>query len=566
MVAEVPPSAQLGSFSAPRAVAGAARRTHSLGVVKLAEIVEASRDVAATRSRKQKTERLARLLGKLDASDVRAGVGFLCGELRQGKLGVGYRTLQQLQQLAGEVEPSVTVAELDATFQQLSELSGKGSAGRRDQLLRELFARLSVAERDFVARLMVGELRQGALEALVVDALGLTTGIAASVLRRAMLFAGDATEVAVLALTGGEGALSALSIELFRPLRPMLAQTAKDAADAVTRLTPCIFEQKLDGARIQVHRAAERIAIYSRHGNELTEALPEVVDLVRSFDAQTLVLDGEALALRPDGRPHPFQVTMRRFGRKLDVAAVGRELPLSAFFFDCLYLNGQVLVEQTNAQRWAALCSAVPEASRVVRVPVDSAERGAAVLQASLQRGHEGVVAKSLASAYEAGRRGAGWLKLKPAPTLDLVVLAAEWGSGRRKGLLSNLHLGARDPETGGFVMLGKTFKGLTDATLAWQTEKLRGLATSETDWVVHVRPELVVEIAFDGLQKSPHYPGGMALRFTRVRRYRDDKPASEADTIGFVRSLYERSLGDEPSDNSNASGDPEDPGAKSEE
>jgi DNA ligase 1 len=543
-------------------VADGKRRTHSLGVVKLAEIVEASRDVAATRSRKQKTERLARLLGALEPDEVQAGVGFLCGALRQGKLGVGYRTLQQLQQLGAEVEPTVTVTELDATFQELSELSGKGSAGRRDQLLRGLFGRLSTAERDFVARLMVGELRQGALEALVVDALGLTTHISAAVLRHAMLFAGDATEVAVLALTKGEAALAALSIELFRPLRPMLAQTAKDVADAVTRLSPCVFEQKLDGARIQVHRSGERVAIYSRHGNEVTEALPEIVELVRSFDAQTLVLDGEAIALRPDGRPHPFQVTMRRFGRKLDVAEVGRTLPLSAFFFDCLYLNGEVLVEQSNEQRWAALCGAVPEASRVVRVAVDAVASGETSMQAALQTGHEGVVAKSLASAYEAGKRGAGWLKLKPAPTLDLVVLAAEWGSGRRKGKLSNLHLGARDPETGGFVMLGKTFKGLTDATLAWQTEKLRALATTETDWVVHVRPELVVEIAFDGLQKSPHYPGGMALRFARVRHYREDKPASEADTIGFVRSLYERSLGE----GSDGSDKREDSAANSEE
>ena len=535
--------------------------------MKLAEIVAASQDVAATRSRKQKTQRLAQLLPQLEPSEVRAGVGFLCGELRQGKLGVGYRTLQLLQKQSGDVEPSVTVAELDVIFQQLAELSGKGSAGRRDQLLRDLFARLSAAERDFVARLMVGELRQGALEALVIDALGLTTRISAAVLRRAMLFAGDATEVAVLALTGGEAALSALSIELFRPLRPMLAQTAKDVADAVTRLTPCIFEQKLDGARIQVHRTAERVAIYSRHGNEMTEALPEVVDLVRSFDAQSLVLDGEAIALKFDGRPHPFQVTMRRFGRKLDVEEVGRSLPLSAFFFDCLYLNGEVLVEQPNVRRWAALCSAVPETSRVVRTPIDSVEHGEAVMQAALASGHEGVVAKSLASPYEAGRRGAGWLKLKPAPTLDLVVLAAEWGSGRRKGLLSNLHLGARDPETGAFVMLGKTFKGLTDATLAWQTQKLRELATTETEWVVHVRPELVVEITFDNLQKNPHYPGSIALRFARVRRYREDKPATEADTIAFVRSLYERSLGIDPEAPTHALEDPahalEDPADK---
>ncbi len=513
-------------------------------MLKLAEIVAASQDVAATRSRKQKTERLARLLGGLEPAEVRSTIGFLRGDLRQGKLGVGYRVLQQLPgPSTADVDSTVTVSELDAIFQELSQLTGKGSNKRRDELLRGLFARLSTSERDFVTRLMLGELRQGALEALVVDALGQATGIAAPALRRAMLFAGDATEVAVLALTGGEAALAALSVELFRPLRPMLAQTAKDVADAVSRLAPCAFEQKLDGARIQVHRSGERVAIYSRHGNELTDALPEVVALVRSFDAESLVLDGEAIALAPDGRPLPFQVTMRRFGRKLAVEELAQSLPLSAFFFDCLYLNGNVLVEHNNAERWAAMTAAVPAASRVARTEVDSVEAGEALMLAALQSGHEGVVAKSLTSSYEAGRRGAGWLKLKPAPTLDLVVLAAEWGSGRRKGWLSNLHLGARDPETGSFVMLGKTFKGLTDETLAWQTQKLRELATSENDWVVYVRPELVVEIAFDGLQQSPIYPGGMALRFARVRRYREDKPASEADTLAFVRSLYEQKL-----------------------
>ena len=512
-------------------------------MLTLAEIVAASADVAATRSRKQKTERLANLLRQLEPDEVRAGVGFLCGELRQGKLGVGYRALRQLASHPRAAAAGVTVSELDTTFDELSQLSGKGSAKRRDELLQNLFARLSDPERDFVTRLMLGELRQGALEALVVDALGQTTGIAAPALRRAMLFAGDATEVAVRALTGGEAALAELTVELFRPLRPMLAQTAKDVTDAVTRLAPCVFEQKLDGARIQVHRSADRVAIYSRHGNELTDALPEVVDVVRAFDAQSLVLDGEAIALKPDGRPHPFQVTMRRFGRKVGVTELQGTLPLSAFFFDCLYLNGEVLVEHTNEQRWAALSRAVPATARVTRMGVDDIEGGENMLRAALQSGHEGVVAKSLASSYEAGRRGAGWLKLKPAPTLDLVVLAAEWGSGRRKGWLSNLHLGARDPDTGNFVMLGKTFKGLTDETLAWQTQKLRELATNESDWVVHVRPELVVEIAFDGLQRSPVYPGGMALRFARVRRYRDDKSANEADTIDFVRSLFEKSL-----------------------
>lgn len=513
-------------------------------MLKLAEVVATSREVAATRSRKLKIAAFAGLLARLSPSEVRPSVGFLCGELRQGKLGVGYRSLQQLRTAPHALEPNVTVVELDAIFQTLSELSGKGSASRQGELLRDLFGRLTTDEADFVARLLVGELRQGALEALVIEALGSATGIAAAVLRRAMLFAGDATEVAARALTAGEAALAELSIELFRPLRPMLAQTAKDVADAVARTAPCAFEQKLDGARIQVHRSAERIAIYTRHGNDVTDALPEIVEQVGALAAHSLVLDGEAIALSPEGRPLPFQVTMSRFGRKLDVSTQRKELPLSAFFFDCLYLDGEVLVERTNEQRWAALSRAVPEAMRVPRSSITTTEQGEAVMRASLESGHEGVVVKSLASSYEAGRRGAGWLKLKPAPTLDLVVLAAEWGSGRRKGLLSNLHLGARDPESGGFVMLGKTFKGLTDRTLAWQTERLRELATSQNDWVVHVRPELVVEIAFDGLQKSPHYPGGMALRFARVRRYREDKSASEADTIGFVRSIYERGLG----------------------
>ncbi|MDF3065973.1 MAG: ligB [Polyangiaceae bacterium] len=518
-------------------------------MLQLSEIVSASRDVAATRSRKQKAERLKSLISVLEPAEVRAAIGFLCGELRQGKLGVGYRTLQALREAPAATAPSMTVLELDGTFQTLSELAGKGSSKRQSELLRQTFERLTDEEQDFAARLMLGELRQGALEALVVEALGAATGISSTALRRAMLFAGDATEVAVRALSGGEPALAELTIQLFRPLRPMLAQTAKDVADAVTRLAPCAFEQKLDGARIQVHREGERVAVFTRHGNDVTESLPEVVELVRGFDLESVVLDGEAIALADGGRPQPFQVTMSRFGRRLDVAEQRRTLPLSAFFFDCAYLNGEVLVEKTNEARWAAMSLAVPLKSRVTRQLVTTTEEGEAALRAALDSGHEGVVAKSLASSYEAGKRGAGWLKLKPAPTLDLVVLAAEWGSGRRKGWLSNLHLGARDPETGGFVMLGKTFKGLTDQTLAWQTQRLSELATEKSEWVVHVRPELVVEIAFDGLQKSPHYPGGMALRFARVRRYREDKPASEADTIGFVRSLYERGRGESSED-----------------
>ena len=495
-------------------------------MLSLADIVTASRDVAATRSRTKKIARFAQLLGQVSVEELPAAVGFLCGELRQGRLGLGYRSLRDLPPSTGSAAEggAVTVcSKLDAVFQALEVLSGKGVASEREKLLSALFARLSADERDFVVRLILGELRQGALESIVLDALAQAANVPSEVIRKAMLFAGNAADVAVSAFRGGEVELAAFSVQLFRPLRPMLAQSAKDPAEAVERTAPAAAEHKLDGARVQLHRQGERVAIYSRHGNELSDALPEIVELGRSFTADSLVLDGEVITLKDDGRPQPFQVTMQRVGRKLGVTAARADLPLRAFFFDCLYLNGEVLVERPNSERWRALCTAVPEAARVTRVEVSSAAEADAVLRAALDSGNEGIVVKSLASSYDAGRRGAGWVKVKPAPTLDLVVLAAEWGSGRRTGLLSNLHLGARDPDTGGFVMLGKTFKGLTDAVLKWQTEKLQEIATERTDWVVHVRPELVVEIAFDGLQKELYLPGwhGVALcpRKTLPRR-----------------------------------------------
>jgi DNA ligase-1 len=510
-------------------------------MASLADIVAASREVAATRSRTKKIARFAGLLSALSAAELPAAVGFVCGELRQGRLGVGHRALHSVAAEPQAQSSEVTVLELDAVFQALEDLAGKGVASERERLLAALFARLTAEERDFVTRLILGELRQGALESIVLDAVAQATKVSPESIRKAMLFAGNAADVAVSAFRGGEAELGAFSIELFRPLRPMLAQSAKSAAEAFTRTAPAAIEYKLDGARIQLHKQGDRVSLYSRYGNDLSGALPEIVELGRSFAAESLVLDGEVIALREDGRPQPFQVTMQRVGRKLGVAAARADLPLRAFFFDCMYLEGQVLVERSNAERWQALSSAVPESARVERVEASSAQDAEGVLQAALASGNEGVVVKSLVSLYEAGRRGAGWVKVKPAPTLDLVVLAVEWGSGRRQGLLSNLHLGARDPETGGFVMLGKTFKGLTDAMLKWQTEKLLELSTERSEWRVVVRPELVVEIAFDGLQKSSTYEGGLALRFARVKRYREDKPASDADTIQFVRELYDR-------------------------
>ena len=510
----------------------------------LADIVAASRDVAATRSRSKKIARFAELLRGASEAELPVVVGFSCGELRQGRLGLGQRALRDVhpEQML-EAEP-VTVLELDAAFETLEGMSGKGVVSERERLLSGLFARLSAEERDFVVRLILGELRQGALESIVLDAVAQAAGVSPEAIRQAMLFAGNAADVAVSAFRGGETELAAFSVELFRPLRPMLAQSAKDAAEAFARTAPAAVEYKLDGARIQLHKNGERVAIYSRYGNDLTPAVPEIVEAARSFAAESLVLDGEVIALRPDGRPQPFQVTMQRVGRKLGVADARAEMPLCAFFFDCMYVDGQVLVGLPGAERWQALSRVLPSSARVTHVEVSTPADAQAVLEAALASGNEGVVVKSLSSTYEAGRRGAGWVKVKPAPTLDLVVLAAEWGSGRRQGLLSNLHLGARDPETGQFVMLGKTFKGLTDAMLTWQTERLLALATDRSEWVVRVRPELVVEIAFDGLQKSSTYPGGLALRFARVKRYREDKPASDADTVQFVRELHERSLG----------------------
>jgi DNA ligase-1 len=353
------------------------------------------------------------------------------------------------------------------------------------------------------------------------------------------MFAGELPRVAHAALTEGAPALARFSVELFRPVQPMLAGTADEPAAALERLGTAALEYKLDGARVQVHRAGGEVRVYTRRLNDVTAAVPELVERVRALPVSEIVLDGEALALRPDGRPQPFQVTMRRFGRKLDVAAMTRELPLAVYFFDCLYRDGEPLVDRPTGERVAALIDAVPTALVVPRrVTADPAE-AQAFLDEALAAGHEGVMAKSLDAPYEAGRRGRAWLKLKPAHTLDLVVLAAEWGSGRRRGWLSNLHLGARDPGTGGFVMLGKTFKGLTDRTLAWQTERLQELEVARDGHTVHVRPELVVEIAFDGVQASPHYPAGLALRFARVKRYRPDKRADEADTIETVRRIH---------------------------
>jgi DNA ligase-1 len=510
--------------------------------MRLAEIVETSRAVSATRSRLEKVARLAEALRRLAPDEAEIGASYLAGEPRQGRIGVGPAALRAAAGgSAAPGGPPLSLAEVDAALSEIARAAGAGSASERQRRLGALFARATHAEQDFLSRLLLGELRQGALEGVLVDAIARASGAPASEVRRAAMAEGRLATVAAAALGGGTAALARFRMRLLAPVQPMLAQTADGPEDAVARLGEAALEYKLDGARVQAHRAGDEVRVFSRSLRDVTAAVPEVVEAVRSLPARALVLDGEAIAFQGDGKPRPFQETMRRFGRKLDVSRLVSELPMRAWFFDLLHLDGDDLAARPARERLAALDALVPAGGRVPRLVTADAEEAARFLDEAISRGHEGLVAKSLDAAYEAGNRGASWLKVKPAHTLDLVVLAAEWGHGRRAGWLSNLHLGARDPDAGGFAMLGKTFKGMTDEILAWQTERLRAIAIAEDRWVVHVRPELVVEVAFDGIQTSSRYPSGLALRFARVKRYRTDKRADEADGIEAVRAIFRR-------------------------
>ncbi len=502
-------------------------------------IASVSAQIARTSARGGKIARLAALLAELSPHEAAVVVSWLSGELPQRQIGMGWASLREVE--APAAAPTLTVAEVDATFTAIGQTSGSGSQARRRELLAGVFGRATDAEQTFLRRLLSGELRQGALAGVMTDAVAHAADVPLAALRRAAMLRGDLPAVAAAALADGAEALAEFRLQVGRPIAPMLAQTAKTTDDALTRLGgDAVFEWKLDGVRLQVHRAGDEIALFTRTLDDVTARLPEVVDAVRSLPVRTLVADGEAIALRPDGRPHRFQVTASRLGSRRDVAAGQAITPISLFLFDVLHLDGTDLLDDPTARRIEILDSIVPEVHRVQRMITGDPDAAREFLADTLRHGHEGLVAKSLTAPYEAGRRGAGWLKIKPVHTLDLVVLAVEWGSGRRRGWLSNIHLGARDPVNGGFVMLGKTFKGMTDEMLAWQTERFRSLAVGATDqWVVPLRPEQVVEIAFDGVQTSSRYPGGLALRFARVVRYRDDKSAAEADTIDMVRSLY---------------------------
>ena len=510
-------------------------------LVQFLDLAATSAAVSATAGRKAKIDLLADALRRLDPHELAAGSAYLAGELRQRQTGVGYAGLRDRP--APAAEPSLTVAEVDERIAAISVVAGAGSQARRRDLLNELFGRATADEQRHLVGLFSGELRQGAQAGLLADAIARAAEVPGPAVRRALLLSGDLKQVAVAALTGGAPALAEISLQVGTPLTPMLAGSAPDVGAALLATgSPATVDVKLDGIRIQVHRSGEEVAVFTRSLDDITPRLPEVVAAARALPAREFVLDGEAMALDAQGRPRPFQETSSRAAtrgaRRGGRAGAVEGPPLVPYFFDLLHLDGTDLLDEPGRVRWAALADALPAELIVGRRTVETQEQAAEAFAAALAAGQEGVVMKAPEAPYDVGRRGAAWVKVKPRHTLDLVVLAVEWGHGRRQGWLSNLHLGARDPRTGGFVMLGKTFKGLTDELLRWQTERFKELAIDDSGWVVTVRPEQVVEIAFDGVQTSPRYPGGVALRFARVLRYRDDKRAEEADTIDMVKAI----------------------------
>ncbi|MFD8456665.1 ATP-dependent DNA ligase [Streptomyces antimycoticus] len=507
----------------------------------LADVALTSRQVAATAARSEKIAALARLFRRTEPAEAAVVITYLAGKLPQRRTGVGWSTLRHRREPAAE--PTLTVLDVDEALTRVAAVSGTGATAARKRLVGELLAAATKDEQGFLLGLIGGELRQGALEGLAVEGLAEAVGAPAAEVRRAVMVGGSLGAVAEALLARGPEALADFRLEVGRPVLPMLAQSAKDLDEAMDRLGPCAVEEKLDGIRVQVHRDGEDVRIYTRTLDEITDRLPEVVTAARELAVDRAILDGEVILLDADGRPRPFQETSARVGSRLDVAGASAALPLSPVFFDLLVVDDRDLLDLPTRERHVELARIAPGPRRVRRLvaddPADPETRRAAREFATdvLTRGHEGVLVKALEAPYGAGRRGASWLKVKPVHTLDLVVLAAEWGHGRRTGKLSNLHLGARAAD-GTYLMLGKTFKGLTDAMLEWQTQALLGIAVSDDGWVVRVRPELVVEVAFDGLQRSTRYPAGVTLRFARVLRYREDKPADQADTVEAVLAL----------------------------
>jgi DNA ligase-1 len=512
-----------------------------MGSLAFVDVAEASRRIAGEAGRTAKAEIVAECLREAAPEEAPVVVAYLSGALTQRQIGVGPAALREVPEPAQTA--SLSVLEVDAALELVGATTGAGSQATRRGLVNALFARATAVEQRFLIGLLVGEVRQGALDGVMVDAIARAAEVPAAAVRRALMLRGAAGPVAAAALAGGKAALAEFTLEVGHAIGPMLAASAPDVPAALDKLRAKVpdaavaLEWKLDGIRVQIHRDGDRVSVFTRSLDDITTRVPELVRAVRALPVRTVVLDGEAIALRADGRPHPFQVTASRTGTR-DAERLRAEIPLTVYLFDVLHVDGVDLIDRPGAERWAALEALAPAELLVPRLVTGDVEAGAQWFADAVARGHEGVVVKSLDTPYTAGRRGAGWVKVKPRHTLDLVVLAAEWGHGRRRGVLSNLHLGARDPNGDGFVMLGKTFKGLTDELLAWQTVRLQELAVRRDDWTVYVRPELVVEIAFDGLQESSRYPGGVALRFARVVRYRLDKGAGEADDMDAVRGL----------------------------
>ncbi|GAA4054392.1 ATP-dependent DNA ligase [Streptomyces shaanxiensis] len=505
----------------------------------LTRLARVSQEVAATSARSRKIALLAELFRDAEADDVPIVIPYLAGRLPQGRLGIGWKVLSR--PVAPAAEPTLTVREVDARLTELGKVSGTGSQAERARLVGELMGAATQDEQRFLFGLITGEVRQGALDAVAVEGLAQATEAPSAEVRRAVMLAGSLQTVAEALLADGPAALARFRLTVGRPVLPMLAHTASSVAEAVDKLGSCVVEEKLDGIRVQVHREGDTVRLYTRTLDDITDRLPELTAAALELRGGRFILDGEVIAFDDAGRPRSFQETAGRVGSRVDVTAAAREVPVSPVFFDALSVDDHDLLDLPFTERHAELARLVPEPMRVRRARVSGPEdlpRAEDFLAETLRRGHEGVVVKALDAPYSAGRRGASWLKVKPVHTLDLVVLAAEWGHGRRTGKLSNLHLGARTAD-GGFAMLGKTFKGMTDAMLTWQTERLQELAVESGEWVVTVRPELVVEIAYDGLQRSTRYPAGVTLRFARVVRYREDKRPEDADTVETLLATH---------------------------
>lgn len=505
-------------------------------------------DLANTASRLAKINLAADLLKQLAGDEIRSGVAFLSGRIfpvsDPRALDLGPAAFAQAREIAVEdtsQDRAPTLSEVAEAFGRIAGASGKGSRLEKSIQLRALVERIQPADRRILFRLLHGELRIGVHDGLILEAIARASGADLKSVRRAALFLSDLAEVAVIALTGGAGALQHVDIKLFVPLLPMLSELAEDLRE-VLRIHggQTALEYKYDGARVQIHKQADQVRIWSRRLTEVTASLPEIVDLTRRLDAESLILDGEVVAVANDGRPYPFQELMRRFRRVHGIEAASSDIPLKLFLFDCLLVNGASLIDESYEARWQRLTELTRASYQAARMLVSDAAEAEHFLRAALAAGHEGIMAKALQSTYMPGNRGKLWFKIKPAETIDCVIIAADRGSGRRRAWLSNYHLAVANGNED-FAPVGKTFKGLTDEQFTEMTDRLQLLQLADDGYTVAVRPEVVVEVAYNEIQRSPQYSSGFALRFARIKRIRADKGAAQITTLGELRVLYEK-------------------------